>query len=58
MDEVGNEVDGFAFLLVDDISVDLGGGNTVVSEQLGDGVKVRTEREHHRGMDVAGQVHK
>ena len=56
MNEVGNEVYGFAFLPVNNVAVDLGGGNTVVPEQLGDGVKIRTEREHHRGVGVAGRM--
>ena len=34
--------------------LDLGGGNTVVPRQFGDGIKICTEREHHRGVGVAG----
>ena len=47
---------GLVFLLVDYLRVYLGVFDRTVSQQLGDRIDVGTERQHHRGEGVAGNV--
>ena len=51
-----NSVCGFAFLGVDEVSVDLGGFDAFVGEHLGDRIDVRAECDLKRGKGVAETV--